>query len=119
MSKIIVVKVRFSDSFCNFSYPACTDDFTSSFSEHQHVRGGFIEINENRTRAFFLTKHSLDYSRLPSIGAKMRVNVKPFQSSKSWAPDVPYIAVTLFTHGDAVGVSDAIKNKCSMLPLAK
>jgi hypothetical protein len=32
---------------------------SESLAEHQHILGGVIEATENRSLAFFLTKHSL------------------------------------------------------------
>jgi hypothetical protein len=75
------------------------------FSDHQHILGGLIEITEIRALAFFLTKHSLNYASLPSIGAKLRVNLKPLKSSTRWSPDISYIAISLFVHGEAIAVS--------------
>jgi hypothetical protein len=50
--------------------------------------------------AFFLSKHNVDYATIPSIGAKMKVNLKTIRTQDRRLAPITNVAVTLFKHGD-------------------
>jgi hypothetical protein len=42
------------------------------------------------------------YSILPSIGAKVKMNLKPIRTKSRWTEQVPFVAISLFQHGDVM-----------------